>query len=269
MMRALLTLVALLLCAPAFAQLSAVSYLQQMQVDHMGGNTTRTIPESGNVTPTANALVLFGCTFASDASRTVSSIDTPTWATGAWTAGPISTAVGSGFVRIFWYWTIATASPSADNVTVTLSAAPSPGFGCGLVQFATGYNTTTPIRQSKAATAATLTGGVALTGTFDSTPVSTSRLIMLGHGEGEPRWGFSDPVSGWTKTFPDEEGSNRTAYFAHADGSNGTSFGGDFSDSEDSTGGAAWLALEIQAAGAAPVVRPSRPTLLLVTTVVP
>lgn len=225
-----------------------------------GGSATYTIPEAGNVTPTANALVLCFIFWGSSDNSTVSSVEQPTWASQAWTQGGISTGVGDRFSKVALYWTIATSSPSADNMLITMSTANNWQIGAGLWEIATGYHTTSPVRQTKLAedgstrvgSGTSPTPGNELTGTLDQTPNSGSLIILLGKAQQQNNYNFCDVISGFTKTGPaTEEGGGQVSIIATAAGSNGTSFGGDFGDTgQDQVSGCVWMAAEIQEAGA-------------------
>jgi hypothetical protein len=266
--------VALLACfaLPAFAQVSAPTVLAYL---HVEGDTDGdiTTPEAGNVTPTANALVVLGCQWGANGGSgfpvTRGSIDTPTWATQAWTLAEVSsTSFGASDSEVAIYWTFASASPGADNTTLTISGGfgEAQGSGCGMVEYASGFDTGTPIRQAESTgTAATLAGGTALTANFPMAPLSTSQLFAIGRATPDAQWGLSSPVTGWTKLGNPgggngEEGFSQTSYMATDDNSTAVAYGGTFGDatpSRDQEDGAAFAAIEIQAAAAGSAAPPA------------
>lgn len=232
--------------------ISTITPIQVGQLNSAGGFALLTPTGAGTVTPSANALVilLIGRRAGGGGSSTATPVQ-PSWAAQAWTAIVNTATVGTDEVQADMWWTIAVASPSAAQVTTNFSGN---GFAVAtgaLWEVASGYHATTPIRQYKTASAATLAGNVALTGTFDSTPLSSSQLIEQGWASGWNSQALADPSSGWTKNIGTDEGSGQTSYVASAVGSNGTGFGGDFANStptQDHNGGAWFIAAEIQEA---------------------
>jgi hypothetical protein len=254
-LRGLVLALALLLSGPVVAQVSRPTVLHGCQIQL--GDVTLEIPDNGTVTPRAGDLVIAFIGYGDHVSRPteIMAIDTPAWAARGWTLITNTARVGTFNLRVAAYWTIANSSPSADDTVLTFSQVFQHNSGGCLVSYDAGtFNATNPIAQFDVASAATLAGGTALTGTFDRTPASGSQLLFFGKTFGEPLWGFSDPSPGWTKLElpgPTEEGGNQTSYTAGALATNGNGYGSDFgntSPAHDQNGGVTIVALEIQAA---------------------
>lgn len=214
------------------------------------GGTTMSVPKATTVTPTANALVILLIQYGS-AGTTSPSPSQPAWANQAWTQIAVTTEAGSSEIQVGAWWTIATSSPSAADVDITFSGNGFSTIGAGgaLFEYASGFDTSTPIRQFKSITAASIAGGTELTDTFTSTPLSGSQLLEIGMAAGNSTQFFASGTSGWTKPTPIDEGGSQTSYVAYAAGSNGSTYGGDFGDStpgHDHNNGAVFLAFEIQ-----------------------
>lgn len=215
------------------------------------GGTTMSAPEATTVTPTANALVILLIQYGS-AGTTSPTPAQPSWAAQAWTEIAVTAEAGSSELQVGAWWTLATGSPGAADVDTSFSGSGfSASFGAGgaLFEYASGFSTSTPIRQFKSITAASIAGNASLTDTFTSAPLSGSQLLEIGMAAGNATQFFAHAASGWTKPTPIDEGGDQTSYVAHAAGSNGSTYGGDFGDStpgHDHNGGVAFLAFEIQ-----------------------
>jgi hypothetical protein len=254
---------------PTFAQVGSPTVISYLHIEN-DGNMTLVTPEAGNVTPTANECIfLVNHWHRAFGDTDLSGIDTPTWATQAWTQAVLTPEPGYGttdnevFVSI--HWTIATASPSADNVTMTFVNGFGPGewSGGALVEYAD-CDTSNPIRQSAEHGAASLAGGTALTEAFGMAPLSTSQMLMVMKCRDEAFWGLADAHTGWSKLGDvsmgqGEEGGTQTSYIAGVAGSNANAgtYGGDCGDTSpthDMPAGAAIAGIEIQATAAAPTL---------------
>jgi hypothetical protein len=258
----------MLAALPAYAQVSAHDILAYCHVE-ADADGDITVPEAGNVTPTANSLVVvafeFGPNGGSGFPIGVGSIDTPTWATQAWTQAELSSSFGASDSRVAVYWTFASASPGADNTTLTITGGFGEAQGSGgcMVEYDSGFDTGDPIRQDESTgTAVNLPGGTALTANFPMAPLTTSQLFSIGRATPEAFWGLSTPVTGWTKlgdpgSMMGEEGFAQTSYMSTRDSTTGAAYGGTFGDAtptRDQADGAAFAAIEIQAAAAAPTL---------------
>lgn len=233
---------------------------------HFAANQFFTPKSPTTVTPTANALVLLLIEY-SGGSTTPTPVQ-PSWASQAWTLVAATAEAGSEFAQVAVWWTIAAGSPSAAAVEVNFSAGGfDSGAGGALFEYATDYDATTPIRQFKSVTAASVAGNASLTDTFDAAPRGSSQLIEIGMARGNSTQFFANAAAGWTKPTPVDEGFGQTSYVAYAAGSNGSQYGGDFGDStpgHDHANGAAFLALEVQGPPDPPPPRIVHPTRSLV-----
>ena len=262
-LRGLALALALPLSSVAVAQVSSPTVLQGCQIQL--GSSALAIPDNRTVTPDAGDLVVAFVGYGG--SGQITAIDTPAWASRAWTLITNTAGVGTSNARVAAYWTIANGSPSPDNTVLTFSRSFADNSGGCLVSYDAGtFDTANPIRQFDVASVATLAGGTALTGTFDATPAWNSQLLFFGKAFGEPLWFWTDPSPGWTKleiAGPAEEGGNQTSYTASALGTNGPGYGSDFgrpSAGDNQNGGVTIVALEIQVAGGGTPPTPTPPT---------
>lgn len=222
------------------------------------GGASLLSPESPNtVTPTGSALVILTAQWCEASGATTPTPVQPSWANQAWTEIDVTPVVGTSNMQVGAWWTLAVASPSAAAVTINFSGSGfnGTGAGCTLTEYASGFDTSTPIRQTKVASVTELLDGATLNGTFDSTPNSGSELMQVGMATTGTFQFFTVPVSGWTKSTPTDdsspvgdEGASQTSLLAWADGANGTGFGARFGETtaHDQPTGAVILAFEIQ-----------------------
>jgi hypothetical protein len=240
-LRGLVLAVALLLSTAVVAQVSRPSVVQGCQIQL--GDSAIEIPENGTVRPDAGDLVI--ALIGYGGSTEIVAIDTPAWAARAWTLITNTPRVGTYNLRVAAYWTIANGSPSADNTVLSFSQSFQDWSGGCLVGYDAGtFDAANPIAQFDVASAATLPGGTAVTGTFDRAPAWNSQLLFFGKAfGGNPLWAWSDPSPGWTKLElpgPTDEGGEQTSYMAGALGTNGSGYGSDFgrpSSGDDQNGG--------------------------------
>jgi hypothetical protein len=218
------------------------------------GNT-QLLPETGSITVGAGDLILVAtvCAPGAGSGALVSGI-TSTFDVQApgWQRAMFSPLAGSANVRVEWWYAIAaTAGTLTGTLTVTWDVTMG-GVRGGWVQSlpAGTFNAASPIRQSAAATIASLTGGTALSGEFDQAPLPSSRLIAAGMGTPNMTQLWTRPLNGWHWIGPAiEEGAAQTSYQIYS--ADETTFGGRFSHvtpTHDSTTGAVWGAIEVQAA---------------------
>lgn len=167
-------------------------------------NTSTTTLTSSSMTPTANALLLVSVAHRwSDGAGPayVSSISSTFGTVGGWTIVAGNSSVnnaeefGSADARSVWAWAIANSSPGSGTVTVTLTNAHAQGKGFRTIQIESGFDTTTPILQTKVVGSGSTVD--TLSGDFDSTPLSSSMLLM-GSVASAATAGVQSAASGWT-----------------------------------------------------------------------
>lgn len=194
--------------------------------------------DSGSFTPTAGALMI-----ALAPSRTANSRASVTFTSGfgtvsGWTTATTYTEYGSALVATTIGWAIADGSPGAGVVTGTWSGTVN-GRQLYVVEVASGFDTSSPIRQAKNDGAAS---GTSLTDDFSSTPLSGSLLLSV--GAGNPTLVSTAPDTSWTE-LDEETNSGMSSNVQYVAGSNGTQYGISFG-ATDETGGIAIAAIEIQ-----------------------
>jgi hypothetical protein len=204
-----------------------------------GGGSSFSIASSS---PTANAELYVVISWA-QTSGSVNLGGTPVSSafsiSGSWEqlVAP-TTAVGSSNVRVAAFRARASSSPGSGTVTVTYAAGVLRGRAW-LVQVASDFDTTTPVRNSDTVTDGA--SGTTLSGTLDPSPLSASVLIAITAGADTSSTN-SAAASGWTRL--DQAASDMTSTLQIAVGSNGTGFGTTFDAARG--GGMAALAFEVQ-----------------------
>jgi len=211
-----------------------------------------TIPESGTISPPANAWVLVPV-FISDnggTTRSVSSIISTFNVTGAgWQRRTGSVAIGNDAVLIEWWYAQCTGSPGSGVVTITFSASYAGIHGAIIFSLPSTATDDISLGSDGSVTAATLNGGVALNGTFSPSVAATSRCLAAGMGNSANNQGGVEPDTGYELVFPPtDEGNGTTTQSAHSIGDIGDSFGGLLSAAGfDHNDGVCFVAIEIQA----------------------
>ena len=167
-------------------------------------NTSTTTITSSSMSPTANALLLVSIAHRwSDGlgPAYISSVSSTFGIVGSWQIISGNSSVddaeefGTADARSVWAWAIASSSPGSGTITVNLTNAHGQGKGFRTIQIESGFDTTSPVRQTKVVGSGSTLD--TLSGDFDSAPLSSSMLLMgavASAAAGSP----PTAASGWT-----------------------------------------------------------------------
>lgn len=214
--------------------------------------TTLTVPTSGTVTVNAGDLILVPVVITVATGSVVASISSTFSISGSWQRADFVVGSGSSHARVEWWWAIASASGSG-TVTITFTGGGFGTRGAWILSMPAGtFNDSTPFAQTENVEVPSLTAPNHLTDSFVSAPAAASTLVAVGMGVPNSNQIFVQPRVGWFYVGPPiSEGGSQTSYVIY--GREWQTFGGRFGltpTTHDSTGGAVWSALEIQAPAA-------------------
>jgi hypothetical protein len=140
----------------------------------LGQTTTSATITSASVSPAANSLLIVCAGGTHSAGSTLSVAITDALSGGSLTWNDVEHTIGaSNSANTVIAWAICGATPGSGAITATWSVSHA-RRSLFVIQVATGFDTTTPIRQSKVNAQ---TGGTTLTITLDSTPLAGSLVI--------------------------------------------------------------------------------------------
>lgn len=207
------------------------------------GTANATTIVSGSFTPTGDSLLIAIANYRDDSAGGGCTFDgfsdSQSW--GTWTTVINNTEYGTHFASVMIGWCIVESSPAAGTVTATFSTATLPDRGrLMLLEIDSGFDTTTPILQSKTTgSASTLSS---LTDDFSSAPASGSMLVSACLGvDSFPR--TVTPDTGWTEV--EESVSNQlNSNTQYRTGTTSTQYGASWADTN--ARGIAIAAIEIQ-----------------------
>lgn len=206
------------------------------------------IPETGSVSPAADAWVFVPCVISdvTGTTRSVSSISSAFSVTGSgWQRLMTTTAVGNDDVLIEWWYAQAASSPGSGAVTITYDGSYTGVHGAAIVTLPSTATDDPSAGATAQATSASLSGGTPLNGTLTGL-ATTSLSLVAGFGLPVSNQAGVVPAAGYELIWPPAEEGDGTFQMAFALGDVGTTFGGLLSASgNDQTDGACFAAIEI------------------------